>query len=243
MVDRIQRIVCGDVTRVRPVILRLWAILALLVLLTFVAASSARAIAFGNLAMAGENDDAPLPRLSCQELAAKIRQAMKPYDGKGSIRVVFSATTDTNWNPAEKQNLITYRGRARYETDGSRWRAEYDSMMPTSLPDRLLIDRWSSGFDGVEQYDHQISKNQVILAETNPGARQWTPRSLICEGGDELVKLLEEPDQEKFPIAIDQRAVDGSRCYVAKTAQRPSVASSCRRSGSSTRRIILPGWR
>ncbi len=49
-----------------------------------------------------------------------------------------------------------------------------------------------------------------------PARAQWTPRGLIWEGGDELIKLLEEPDNGKFPIAIDQRVVDGLRCYVVK---------------------------
>jgi thiol-disulfide isomerase/thioredoxin len=217
MVDRIQRIVGGEVMRVRPLIRRPRAILTLLTLLTLPAAGSVQLIGFTGRALAAESADAPLPQVSSRELAAKIREAMKRYDDKCSIRVVFSVTTDTNWDAAEqKATLITYRGRALYETDGSRWRAEYDSMMPSSRSDRLSIDRWSSGFDGVEQYDHEISKNQVILGETNPGAREWTPRSLIWERIDELVKLLEEPDQEKFPIAIDQRGVDGARCFVVK---------------------------
>jgi len=149
---------------------------------------------------------------------------MKPYDDKGSFRVVFSETRDMNWKfdrnqgNAEEQKpiLVSFRGRARYESDGSKWRAEYDSMIPSSGSTRLSIDRWCSGFDGVEHYDREISKNQVILGETNFGARQWTPRSLIWERSDELISLLEEPDQDKFPIAIEQRVVDGSRCYVVK---------------------------
>ena len=54
-------------------------------------------------------------------------------------------------------------------------------MSPTSGSTRLSIDRWSSGFDGVEHYDREIAKNQVILGEAKSGAQWWTPRNLIWE--------------------------------------------------------------
>ena len=72
-------------------------------------------------------------------------------------------------------------------------------MMPSSGSTRLSIDQWSSGFDGVEQYDREISKNQVILGETNSGARQWTPRSLIWEGGDELIEIAGKTRSGQVP--------------------------------------------
>ena len=92
-------------------------------------------------------------------------------------------------------------------------------MMPRSGSTQLLIDQWSTGFDGVEHYDREISKNQVILGETNSSAREWTPRRLIWESSDGLIRFLEEPDHDKLPIAIEQRVVDGSRCYVVKVGE------------------------
>ena len=180
-----------------------------------VAAGSVRLIGFAGRAVADEPIDAPLPLLTPKELAAKIREAMKPYDDNGSIRVVFSETTDTNYNDEQKPILVSFRGRAAVRERWVEMRTEYDSMTPHVGSTRLSIDRWSSGFDGVEHYDREISQNQVILGETNFGARRWTPRSLIWESSDELIRLLEKPDH-KFPIAIEQRVVDGSRCYVVK---------------------------
>ncbi len=227
LVDRIRRIVRGELGWARPISRRRWVMLALLAFVTLAAAGSVRLIGFAGRAIADEPAGAPLPRVSSQELAAKIRAAMKPYDDIGSIRVVFSETRDTNWKfdmkqgNAEEQKpiLVSFRGRARYESDGSRWRAEYDSMIPSSGSTRLSIDRWSSGFNGVLGYDRQISKNQVILGETNVGARQWTPRSLIWERGDQLIRFLEEPEREELPIAIEQGVVDGARCYVVKAGK------------------------
>ncbi len=223
--DRIRRIVRGESKWAQPLGRRQWGMLAVAALLVLGAAGSVRLIGFAGRAGADEPADAPLPLLTSKELAAKIRHAMKPYDEKGLIRVVFSETTDMNFNVqgnAEEQKpiLVSFRGWARYESDGSRWRTEYDSMTPHVGSTRLLINRWSTGFDGVEHYDREISHNQVILGETNFGAREWTPRHLIWEGGDELIRSLERPDQDKFPIAIEQRVVNGSRCYVVKGGTR-----------------------
>jgi beta-lactamase regulating signal transducer with metallopeptidase domain len=220
LADRIRRIVRGELKWAQPLGRWRWALLALLALSTLGAAGSVRLIGFAGKAMADEMADVALPEVSSKELAVKIREAMKFYDDKGSIRVVFSETRDTNLHAVEqKPILVSFRGRARYESDGSRWRAEYDSMMPRSGSIPLLIDRWSSGFDGIEHFDREISKNQVILGETKSSAREWTPRSLIWKSSDGLIGFLEESDHDRFPIAIEQRVVDGSRCYVVRVGE------------------------
>jgi hypothetical protein len=227
LAERIRRIVRGDVRRMQPISPRRVATLAVLALSILSSAGSVRLIGFAGHAVANESPDAPLPDISPKELAARIREAMKRYDGIGSIKVVFSETADTNWKfdsnqgTAEEQKpiLVTFRGRARYESDGSRWRAEYDSMSPRSGSTRLSIDRWSSGFDGVEHYDREISKNQVILGEAKSSAHWWTPLRLIWESEDQLISSLEGPDKDKFPIAIEQRALGGSRCYVMRVGK------------------------
>ena len=89
-----------------------------------------RAGRFVGQAAADEPADAPLPELTPAQLAAKLREAMGRYDDRGSIRVVFTDTQDMNWrfdtnqgSPEEqKPILVSFRGRARYESDGSRWR-------------------------------------------------------------------------------------------------------------------------
>ena len=48
-------------------------------------------------AAADEPADAPLPELTPAQLASKLREAMGGYDDRGSIRVVFTDTRDTNW--------------------------------------------------------------------------------------------------------------------------------------------------
>ena len=78
---------------------------------------------------------------------------MGRYDDRGTFRVVFTDTRDMNnqfamnrGTPEEqKPILVSFRGRARYESDGTRWRAEYDSMMPDLRLDpavaRSMVDR------------------------------------------------------------------------------------------------------
>ncbi len=216
---RIGRIVRGELRWARPLGRRRWAMLILLAALVMAASASVRLIGFTGRVQAAEPADAPLPPITPKELVSRIREAMKPYDGKGLFRVVFTETRDTNWKEDQKPILVTFRGRARYESDGRLWRAEYDSMMPSSGSTRLTPDRWSTGFDGVQLYDRQIFQNQLIFGEAHFPAPEWTPRSVFWESREELVQLLEATDRDKFPVAIEQRVVDGLSCYVVKSGK------------------------
>ena len=213
LADRVWRIVRGDSKWCHPLSSRRWAILLLLALSMLGAAGSARIFGFVGRAMADESADAPLPGITPAQLAAKIHEAMGRYDGKGLFRIVFTDTTDTNFN-SDKPIMVSYRGRARYEGDGTRWRAEFDSKMPTSGTTRLWPDRWSTGFDGTQPYDWHVSRNEFILGESSFLANQWTPRALIWEKTEEMVAVLEENNRDKFKIMITQKVVDGKRCYV-----------------------------
>ncbi len=192
--------------------------MALVAFLMFGAAGSVRFVGFIGRAMADELADAPLPEITPAQLAAKIREAMGRYDGKGLFRVVFTDTHNTNVDPNQPV-MVSFRGRARYESDGTRWRAEYDSMSMRYGMTQLRPDRWSTGFDGTQAYDSRVSQNEFILGESSFVAKQWTPRALIWEQTEELVGTLEETGS-KSSIAIKQRVVDGSRCYVIES-KRP----------------------
>jgi beta-lactamase regulating signal transducer with metallopeptidase domain len=216
LAGRIARIIRGETRWARPLGRRRSALLVLLAALVLTASGSVRLIGFVGRAQAAEPGDAPLPPITPQGLAARIREAMKRYDDKGIFRVVFTETRDTNWKPDQKPILVTFRGRARYESDGRLWRAEYDSMMPNSGTTRLTPDRWSTGFDGVQLYDRQIWQNQFILGEGHPFVQKWAPRHVFWERSEDVARGLEEADRNKFPIAIEQRVVDGLSCYVVK---------------------------
>jgi peroxiredoxin len=174
---------------------------------------------------AEEPADAPLPEISPAQLAAKLREAIVACDDIGTFRVVFTETRDLNDQSAinrgtpeeQKPVLVSFRGRARYESDGTRWRAEYDSMTQTYGSTQLRPDRWSSGFDGARRYDWQVSNNHFILGESSPSARQWAPRSIIWERYEELVRMLEGTDRDRQSIAIAQRVTDGIGCYVVES--------------------------
>ena len=151
---------------------------------------------------------------------------MGRYDDKGSFRVVFTDTRDMNNHFAmnrgtpeeQKPILVSFRGRARYDSDGTRWRAEYDSMMPSSRLDPAWPDRWSTGFDGVRHYRQVSRKADSILGESSPYARQWTPRSLIWERSEELVRMLEETDRNRN---LDRdRATGGRRHEVLRRREQ-----------------------
>jgi peroxiredoxin len=190
-------------SRVRHVYL-----LRVLVLLVLVLWAAGRA-------MADEPADAPLPEITRAQLAAKIREAMGRYDGKGLFRVVFTDTHNTNVNPNQPV-MVSFRGRARYESDGTCWREDYDSRMMRYGTTQLTPDRWSTGFDGTQAYDSRVSQNEFILGESSFVANQWTPRALIWEQTEEMVGTLEDT-HAKSSIAIKQRVVDGNRCYVIET--------------------------
>jgi hypothetical protein len=170
--------------------------------------------------------DAPLPEVTPAQLAEKIRAAMSRYDDQGFLRVVFTGTQDLNHRYMMNQGtpdeqapiMVSFRGRARHESDGTRWRVEYDAMMPSpNSPTRLWPDHWVTGFDGTEKYNWQVSQNQFILGEISISARLWAPRSLICDESSRLVPALEQADRSKLAIRIAQRAVGGIKCYVVET--------------------------
>ena len=94
---RIGRIGHGELRWARPLGRREWAILVLAAILMLGMAGSVRLVGFAGRAQAAESPDAPLPEITPRDLAGRIREAMKPYNDKGSFRVVFSETRDTNW--------------------------------------------------------------------------------------------------------------------------------------------------
>jgi hypothetical protein len=148
--------------------------------------------------------DASLPEIAPAQLAARIRESMARCDDRGTFRVVFADTRDMapRFGPRAKPEeskpiLVLYRGRARYEGDGTRWRVEYDSMMPTSGSTRLQPDRWATGFDGDRRYDWQISKGLFQIGPSLPFARQWSPRSVIWERAEELIRALEDTAHDR----------------------------------------------
>ncbi len=225
LVDRVGRIIRGEAQWARPLGRRSRIILALAVFLILGTAGSVRLVGFAGRAVADEPADTALPDITPAQLAAKLRETIGRYDDKGSFRIVFTNTQDMNWNfesskgkpEDEKPMLVFYRGRARYESDGTRWRAEYEGMSPTSGSTRMWPDRWSTGFDGVQPYNWQVSKSEFILGESAPFAEHWGPRHIIWEHSKHLLEMLEKPDARKTTIAIRQRVIDGLRCYVVET--------------------------
>ena len=127
-----------------------------------------------------------------------------------------------NQGPREQQKpmLVSYRGRVRYDGDGTRWRTEYDSMMPPSYGStRLTLDQWTTGFDGARRY-RWVADRFLFLGESSPEARRWSPRSIIWEKSDQLVWMLERTDRGRPSIAMAKRVIDGMRCYVV-TSRTP----------------------
>jgi beta-lactamase regulating signal transducer with metallopeptidase domain/peroxiredoxin len=217
LAGRVTRILRGDTRWARPLGRSRRAVLVLLAALVLILSGSVRLIGFAGRAQAAGPDDAPLPQVTPKELAARIRESMKAYDNKGVFRVLFTETRDTNWRGDQKPILVTFHGRARYDSDGRLWRAEYDAMTTSSGSTQLRPDRWSTGFDGVQLYERQVSlQDQLTLGQANISADQWTPRSVFWNQGEALIQVLEETDRGKFSLAIEQRVVEGTNCYVVK---------------------------
>jgi beta-lactamase regulating signal transducer with metallopeptidase domain len=217
LADRVRRIIRGEARWAKPLGGRARVILALAAFLMLGTAGSVRLVGFAGRAGADEPADAPLPAVTPAQLAAKLREAIGRYDDKGSFRVVFTNTRDTNWNEKQKPILTSFRGRARYDSDGTRWRAEYEGVMPSMGSRRMWPDRWSTGFDGIQEYHWRVSHNEFILGESAPYPEHWGPRHVIWEHSQDLAEMLEKPDDRKTAIAISERVIDGMRCYVVET--------------------------
>jgi Carboxypeptidase regulatory-like domain/AhpC/TSA family len=185
--------------------------------------SSFEPAGFAARAAADEPADAPLPEIAPAQLAAKLREAMARYDGANTLRVIFTVTQNMSPLPArgkslreQKPLLVNFRGRARFEGDGTRWRVEYDSMTPASYGEtRLYPDRWTAGFDGARHY-HLVPNAYLRFGEPALSGRRWSPRSVFWEKGHELVRTLEQPGSGQTSIAITQTVIDGMSCYVVE---------------------------
>ncbi|MGO9916722.1 MAG: carboxypeptidase regulatory-like domain-containing protein [Isosphaeraceae bacterium] len=223
--DRFGRLPRGEPRSAIPLCRRTWAILALAGLAMLGAAGPVELVSFVQSASAETQAGAPLPEITPAQLAAKIRESMSRYHDKGSLRIIFTETQDTNFKymmnqgkPAEQAPiLVSFRGRARFESDGDRWRAEYDSMTTHSDSTRLSPDRWSAGYDGTQHYHWQVSRNQFILGESPLHTQQWAPRPLFWEKNETegLVRDLENT-QRTVAVSIAQRLVEGLNCYVVE---------------------------
>ena len=85
LADRVRRIVRGEVRWAKPLGRRARIILGLAAFLMLGTAGSVRLVGFAGRAAAAEPADAPLPDITPAQLAAKIREAMKPLRRQGLL--------------------------------------------------------------------------------------------------------------------------------------------------------------
>jgi beta-lactamase regulating signal transducer with metallopeptidase domain len=233
---RVRRLILGQPGNTRPLKRRQLITMTLLGILLLSAASSVRLI---GTVQAETPADAPLPEITPKELASRIRAAWAGYD-KGLFEVSFKTTDNTNGTVTSKPGkpdaagpmLVHYQGRFRFLSDGRRWRVEYDSMMPTMSTKKLNPDRWSSGFDGKQLYDWNVTTNLVTLGQSHIGAENWKPSYQFWKRDADFVDALEQPTVAPSAIVISQRVIDGFRCYV--------IARSYPRFHTRTEEIVSP---
>lgn len=159
--------------------------------------------------------DAPLPEISAKELAARIRAAWAAYR-KGLLEIEFETATNTNRRSEQEPIMVRFPGRVRYQSDGVRWRVDYDSKMPGSRFTKLSPHRWTSGFDGRQRYGYDAMQKIVTLGETEASAEHHSPQNQFWHEGMSFVEGLEQPVPEGTSLRIGQRTVDGVRCYVVE---------------------------
>ena len=187
------------------------------------AAGSVRLVGFVDRETAQGPADAPLPRSLPRNWP---RRSVRPWAGT-TIRDDSGSSSpgpriqrpihDEPGKPEEQAPiLVSFRGRARYESDGIRWRRNMiRSSRAPARPDCRPTD-------GRPVRRHAAAMSWAGLRGTNlppriePSARQWTPRGVIWERSEELVRMLEEPDRAKVSLSVAQRVVDGMRCYVVE---------------------------
>jgi len=223
--DRVRRIANGELRWARPLARRHLAFMGSWAILLVGGAASVRLVGFvGPAKGAIKLADTPLPTITPQELGKKLRSAWEVLD-EGLLEVEFDETRNVNWpmdvNRQAGQDetpLLTFPGRSRSARQGRLWRVECDTMVPNTNPPKLILDRWSSGFDGEKHFDWQIDQMHglVVLGEAHHAAEQWTPRQQFSYHGDSMIESLERYEPDKFPYAISQRVVDDLPCYVLK---------------------------
>ena len=114
--------------------------------------------------------------------------------------------------------MVSFRGRARYESDG------YAMARGVRLDDAELGIRPGCGPTDGQPGSTAPSTMTGTFRGTNsssasppspPGS--GPPDRSSGRGREELVRMLEETDRDKHPIAITQRVVNGMRCYVVES--------------------------
>ncbi|MHC5541165.1 carboxypeptidase regulatory-like domain-containing protein, partial [Singulisphaera rosea] len=169
-----------------------------------------RFVGLGAIAAGTEALDAPLPAITPGKLAEAIREAQKAYSAV-LIEAEFDDLHDRDFTGQGAPDIDKFSGRFQYIGEGRRWRVEYDSMMPSSGPRRLIADRWTSGFDGEGHYLWNVRSNEVTLGSSEISATTLVPKALFWPEGTYLEQMLAEPGMD-----VGQTTVDGARCYVVK---------------------------
>ncbi len=174
---------------------------------------------FGMLVVRSAADeplDAPLPEITPQVLASKLRDARRDAD-RGLLEISFAVEDYQNGpdgipiavteeNP--KTVLVEYSGRFRFVSDGRRWRIEYfGQVVGDSL--KLFPESWSAGFDGEMHYDLDVGRERAVLGDTRKDRVNYTPGGLFWPQLTAIINWLDDPETK-----IGQRIVDGARCYV-----------------------------
>lgn len=215
---RIRRLLDGRPRPTHPMTRLRRGLLAVLAVSLLATAGSVRLIGFAARAGETESPDAPLPEITREALAERIVESRKRYEA-GRIEVEFEEERGPSppFPTAKPDENITFPGRFQYASDGRRWRAEYDSKMPSNALGRLIADRWSSGFDGIRHYTWSIRENHVTFGESNLSARLLKPVELLWHESERLLEMLGDPETK-----VGQRTVDGIRCYVVERTKTVS---------------------
>ena len=147
-----------------------------------------RAGRFRGQGAAEEPGDAPLPEIA-RQLAAKLREAMARYNGGGTFRVIFTDTRNVSRMPGKRETLrqqkpllVSFRGRARYDGDGTRCASGTIRMTP-ALRRHPFVSRSMDG--GVRRSPPlpPIPKAHLRFGEPALSGRRWPPRSVLWENG------------------------------------------------------------
>ena len=186
---------------------------------------SHREVVFENVSLeAGQQTEVKV-RLdeSGNTLAMKIRRAASEFFGGHMLvdreNVVDRADPFIKGEPDLQKAL----GRFGWQSDGQKWRIDFESHNATTNTKQLRAETWSTGFDGEQLFQWERDANRLTIGSVQDHCQQYEPRNLFWNSvGGGLEGFLKAVSMKTVKTTATQlNGLDGLRLE-ATSEKNPS---------------------